>query len=317
VDDSAKNSQAPQQHVIRLDSTRSTEDIVEELGGEDSVHAKMFVLSRLAPMRQAWAEIEATAGYELLPRASHVFVEYATYRGAGGRVAPPTFVVAAESDDKWSRWYRQHAQSLEDAQNALCAAYYHRDVIFAIESRISEIVAQTGVRDLMPAGSTTAGGNTRRLDFEYHGFLTASRRCLDYMTRSIAAFFRNEQTSFRRFEAGLKTKAEELLPVAEQTRAAYARHANKFPDLLSAGNMSTSLRDRLTHLEHLPAGVLNLTARGVFICGGAEELSPITESSALLTTVLDAKLSRLQHCVDDVVRSFDDALRTALSPKLT
>jgi hypothetical protein len=285
VDDSAKNSQAPQQHVIRLDSTRSTEDIVEELGGEDSVHAKMFVLSRLAPMRQAWAEIEATAGYELLPRASHVFVEYATYRGAGGRVAPPTFVVA--------------------------------DVIFAIESRISEIVAQTGVRDLMPAGSTTAGGNTRRLDFEYHGFLTASRRCLDYMTRSIAAFFRNEQTSFRRFEAGLKTKAEELLPVAEQTRAAYARHANKFPDLLSAGNMSTSLRDRLTHLEHLPAGVLNLTARGVFICGGAEELSPITESSALLTTVLDAKLSRLQHCVDDVVRSFDDALRTALSPKLT
>ena len=49
-------------------------------------------------------------------------------------------------------------------------------------------------RDLVniPASTTIGLGNTLVWDFEYQAYVLSFRRCLDYLTRGIAAFFKQE-----------------------------------------------------------------------------------------------------------------------------
>lgn len=135
------------------------------------------------------------------------------------------------------------------------------------------------------------------------------RRSLDYLTRALAAYFKNHYHSFRTFPKTLL----QLRPVGVATAivGAHQRHVDKFDYVLGSGEKK-STRDLMTHYEYISAGSLNLSRQGRLMMGGGENLQPSDGNWEVdLTRVIDQRLNDLNDCVADMVVTFVAAVTEA------
>jgi hypothetical protein len=63
------------------------------------------------------------------------------------------------------------------------------------------------------------------------------------------------------------------------------------------------VRDRIAHYEFVPAGVLNISARGFVLMGGGEEIG-LDASPTLLRDVLTRRTGELFACISELLSRF-------------
>ena len=205
---------------------------------------------------------------------------------------PQFSLVWGEASSTW-RWQKQFSNSiLDDVQDATGAVLYHYDNLRRMERDIVALYENEHLKTLA-AQSFFGGGNTRKLDYEYHGFVFAFRRTLDYLARGIAALLHQDFNSFRRLPDFFKshTKHAWIIRLIEV-------HSRYTPQLVTfLGNrIDRSTRDRIAHYTHVPAGCLNLNRYGVFFAGGGENL----DNSQPLGIVIEGYIETLSKLLGDV-----------------
>ncbi len=199
-------------------------------------------------------------------------------------------------------------------RGALAAAHYHADRLREIDERVQAILADPHAKEVF-AGANFGLGYPRKLDSEYHAFIFACRRCLDYLTASLACSFLREADSFRTFPksiANVKSTPE----IAAALTEAHARHIHELDFILAQGRKS--VRNRIAHWEFVSTGSMNLTADGFFLVGGPENLNwpPRVENprSDKLNDAIAGRLESLHACVGDMIDTFVNSVET-LQPK--
>ena len=164
---------------------------------------------------------------------------------------------------------------LSDVQGGLTSAHYHLQQILEIEGAVIAAVLANASYIQMTKGMTVGGTGTRKLDAEYQAFVFSLRRALEYFAVSLGAFFKTDINRIRRLTKLLTDKEpkeisqkliEFLIPVLQELQ-----------DIVPPKDEKMSVRDRLSHWESIPAGVLNITGKengnlDVFFAGGGENL---------------------------------------------
>src|ERR1700681_2601793 len=139
--------------------------------------------------------VQAIAGYDLPQTARTAFLRFHALITS---TPPPEYITRWRSTPRLEKWYLAHAGGvLDNVQDALTGAYYHRDNVAEIESALLVRLERLGLKETVPPNSTVAFGNTVKLDLEYQAFVLVARRCLDYLTRALAAYFKHDFHSFR------------------------------------------------------------------------------------------------------------------------
>jgi hypothetical protein len=247
------------------------------------------------PMQYCWAAIDRVAAFRLTDKQSRAFLRYHAYITS---TPCPDYLTALRAAGSF---YQQHVNGvLGHTQNALACVYYHLRNVSQMESSIAAAIEASGVRDILDQFLGSAGGNTLALDFEYQAFILSVRRCLDYLTRALACYFKNEFHSFRKFGQFLANAVPRS--VATALGDTYSGHSKNFGFAVSESD-KRSTRDRISHYEFVPAGVVNITKAGLVLAGGGEQLrlSIPDNRSPLLRDILRLHSDNLQRCVDDLL----------------
>lgn len=196
--------------------------------GDPEVFRKMFESFFNPVLQSAIAAVESQAGYRLPEDARQGFLSYHAYVAS---TPPPSFISTWRGDAKLEHWYHRHVNGvLGNVQNAVACAFYHRDRLLHIEEAVLSELEKHNYQEVL--GNSTVGlGNTLKWDFEYQAFVLAVRRCLDYMTRALSAYFQDKSHSFRQWPKFLgHAKPKE---VAEALLAIHLAHARRFDYVLS------------------------------------------------------------------------------------
>jgi hypothetical protein len=256
-----------------------------------------------AEIREAPSAIRSIASYELSASARKSFLAFHSFVTGD---PPPQYITRWRSDADLEHWYKDHVGGiLDNVQNALAAAYYHRDRLVSIESALNSILKRIDFQSAIPRESTVAVGGTLKLDFEYQAFVLASRRCLDYMTRALAAYFQHKFHSFHKMPKALRGFHS---PVGIRLSSTCAAHTDAVAFLLPH-NGTKSIRDLISHYYHVQAGIINLTTDGFVFAGGGEKINLRTGpgQALLLSQIIDERLAALQLCVDEHIYGFIEA----------
>lgn len=164
-------------------------------------------------------------------------------------------------------------------------------------------------------GTAVAGGNTRRMNFEYQAFVFALRRTLEYFAVSVGAFFKHDVHRIPKL-AHIISGAEPR-DISEKVSLVLEESLRKLSDILPPDNKERSVRDQLAHWRAVDAGVFNITrAYGsnrilIAICGGGENLRPWDSEVGIeprvlqegeiatvrLTPVLSDQISRVENLI--------------------
>lgn len=250
------------------------------------------------------AVIESIAGFKLSASDRQPFLYFHNYLTN----PQPTFVTTWRADPNLEKWYRRFADGfLTDVQNAFACVLYHHGRLKAIENAVVENIEKFNYRQVIGSNSTIALGNTLVWDFEYQAFILAYRRCLDYLARALCTYFKNDFHSFRKlggFLENLKpaSVSHSLLPV-------HAKYSPLFEFVLSEGDRK-SVRDKISHYEYVPVGVINLSQRGFVLAGGGEQLGLTGMAGpVMLSEVLDTHVGNLRACVREMIFRFVDSIR--------
>lgn len=243
-------------------------------------------------MRRFWGCIQETAGFHLSRAECEPFLLFHRYITE----PEPPFITQWRADPKKERWYRLLVNGLGHVQNSFACVRYHQERARAIEVAAHSCFEKAGVQDRL-GNSTVGGGNNLALDFEYQAYVLAYRRCLDQFARALAAYFRNDHHSFRHLPKLLK-KAKPTA-VAEAISAVIEKRSVSFDFVLSAPG-ENSVRDRIAHHEFVPAGVINISARGFILMGGGEELG-LQAGPVPLGEVLARRTEELLACISELL----------------
>ena len=199
------------------------------------------------------------------------------------------------------KWQRRHNESIfHSAQSATAAVFYHSDNLLRMER---ELLAFRDIDSLIKimGRSSFGGGNTQKLDFEYHAFVFAFRRTLDYMSTGIAAIIKEDCKSYNKLIDSLNNHSnKDWIIQIKDIHSKYARHLTTFVHP-SRGH---STRDKITHHMHVPVGCLNVNAQGVFFEGGGENI----ESSKRLEDVITNHVRVLQNILTGFFLSMSTGL---------
>lgn len=245
------------------------------------------------------ADIAAVAGYRLSDERQAPFLAFHQFITT---CPEPRYV----SELRDTRWYNRHVEGvLGHVQNAVACVWYHHDNLCSIERDVFRIFVGSEAQALL-GDSTIGGGNTIRWDAEYQAFVLAVRRCLDYLARGIAAYFRNDQHSFRKLPSLLRNVKP--TSVASELRSVLETHLPAFEYVLSDGDKK-SIRDLLSHYEYISAGVLNISRHGFVLAGGGERLEALTWEGGL-SAVINRRAQSLQQCVTDMLESLVKGVAT-------
>jgi hypothetical protein len=214
----------------------------------------------------------------------------------------PRFITEWRSNPKTEKWYIGLVDGLNGGcRNAYSCVLYHQERVSKLEFEVTEKLSKRSFSRLVGNGTVGIGG-TLVWDFEYQAYIFAYRRCLDYMTRGLAAFFKHNFHSFREFPEFL-TKMKHK-NVADALLEIHKRHAPNFAAVMSDGSQK-SVRDRITHYGWVDAGAINLTKDGLRLYGGGEALRPVSGVAPLtLTGALTARTQMLKACIDDMLAAF-------------
>lgn len=219
----------------------------------------------------------------------------------------PDWITSLRASERSRKWYIRLADGIfTNAQGARRAVQYHLDRITEIESAVHEYLSHHDLSNI-PPGTTQAIGNTQKLDVEYHAFVFAYRRTLEYFAAGISACFKSDCNSFKDLPNILRRpKSPEA--IATPILALVAEHKHRFSFVLSDGDAHRSVRDRISHYEFFSAGTFNITCHGFRLVGGGEELE-ITGHPLCLGDVLSEKVAFLDVFLNETLLAFTDALR--------
>ena len=261
----------------------------------------------VAEMSSVAETARAIVGHAVPPEAKSSFADFQRYVSTDPK---PRFVTDAEANSNATRWLRRLTEGvLEATQNALCCAYYHCDRISEMEHRVIDTLSSTGIVERLRANNAAIVPlNTIALDAEYQAFILAARRCLDYLARAIAAFFRSDFHSFRRLGGFLAGR--EPVVVSYRLQAEYHRHADKFTRALFSIGENKSTRDLISHYEYVSAGCLSIGPHGVILMGGGEQIgwNAISKDQTLTKLICDHR-DLLQACIEGLLKTLIDSSR--------
>lgn len=203
-------------------------------------------------VRELWLKVEAIAGFKL-PHPT--FGRFWALGNMINRTPLPDVLVRLRKDpDSTQDWLKTFTvATLTNIPDGLGASYYHLSNIEAIERGVTALAVTH--RHLWQPGQGVAGGNTARLDYEYQAFLFALRRTLEYLAKSVCAFFKQRHKSIKKVADTIKTA--EPSDIRERVLATLKAGLDGLPSVLSLGP-KRSPRDRLAHWETFDAGVLNI-----------------------------------------------------------
>ncbi len=269
------------------------------------VFQQMLGIWQSPELQAALRSIEQVTAYQLSQTARRPFLKFHSCITTD---PPPDYIVRWRAEPKLEHWYHRHVNGiLGDTQNALACVYYHQEQMLDLESRVLAELSKHNYMSLL--GATVVGvPNTQKWDFEYQAFVLAVRRCLDYLARALAAFFQNDFNSFRRLPRVLRSVKPSS--VAEQLIRVHAIYVQRFSYVLSEGDRK-STRDRLSHYEYVPVGVINLSSKGFMLLGGCENLT-LTEpdKQVRLSTIIQQRVTDLQECIDTLLNTFVASVAT-------
>jgi hypothetical protein len=217
--------------------------------------------------------LQTVAGFSLTPSLKSLFDTY--HKHCFDEPRPEFNVDWGPESANW-KWQRLHSGAIGSCQSALTAVLYHRENLLRLERDILSFLYRDEIVPIV-GRAAIAGGNSQKLNFEYHAFVFAYRRTLDYLTIAIAALLRQEFRSYRRLPTFLNRHTEhawvrDVLKVHEK----YAPQLKTF--LGSATEMSA--RDKIAHYLAMEAACVNVNAQGLFLAGGPERLDASTQMGA-------------------------------------
>lgn len=149
--------------------------------------------------------------------------------------------------------------------------------------------------------ATFAIGNTLKWDFEYRSFVLATRSALDYLRRSLSAYFHDKSHSYNSWPRALRSAkqgnvAGALLTIceAQKERLVYLREDRD----------GVSIRDRIAHHGHTSPATINLTAAGLFLVGGPERLRVDRQGAVCsLQSIIEGHLKCLVNAITHFSKS--------------
>ncbi|MGO8968998.1 MAG: hypothetical protein ACLQDQ_05440 [Myxococcaceae bacterium] len=179
---------------------------------------------------------------------------------------------------------------------ALIRCQYHRDRVAAYVQAVHECIDPELVSHLDRGALGIGHGNKLCLHFEYQAFIMAARTSLDYLARTVNAYFGNQGNSFNDLPAAL----EKARPrdIAKELSAVVAPFYDGLSHFYGTGQKK-SVRDLISHYYFVPAAHLNLRADGAVLFGGGEGLNgePLVDvldrHFALITQTVVETLTRL------------------------
>lgn len=232
-------------------------------------------IALLQRSKSLFSEIEAICGFKIPTECS---VDFKKLHSNITQDPLPTDLKRLTIDGGSRRdWLTPFIETiLNDVQEGLTACHYHLANIRDMEERLI-LISMNMVPDLGIKNSAIAGGNTRKLNFEYQAFAFAIRRTLEYFASSVASFFKSECNRIRKLShsiagqepTGTNGKTVELINI----------HIEKLSDILPKKNIGTSVRDLLAHWKAIAAGVFNISERNneitISFVGGGEKIKVI------------------------------------------
>ena len=247
-------------------------------------------------------EIAAVADFELSGEAARPFVEFVHWVNAR-----PAFIARWRADPvAETRDYLRFMIVSDGARSAYAAACYHLGRLKQIEAAVNAVLSRYDFTDQLPPNSVAAIGRMRQLDFEYQAFVLAYRRCLDYLAWGLSTYFKEKQSSYRKFGKTLASAHPSTVAVA--LKAAYDRHSQKFKFVMGA-ERGQSVRDRISHYEFVQAATINVGVNGHRFVGGGEKLrltDPADRRS--LSEILEERANDLHACISDFLTTFRTAV---------
>ena len=247
-------------------------------------------------------EIAVVADFELSSEASRPFVEFVHWVNTR-----PHFIAQWRADPvAEKRDYPRFMTITDGARSAYAAACYHLQHLKHIEASVNEVLSRYDFTHQLPANSVAGIGRMRQLDFEYHAFVLAYRRCLDYLAWGLSTYFKQSQNSYNKLSKTLATLQPKA--VAEALILVYGRHAHKF-EFVIGNERGKSVRDQIGHSEFVQAATITVGANGHRFVGGGEKLrlaNPNDERS--LSEILEGRTLDLHDCITDYLDSFQVAV---------
>lgn len=252
-------------------------------------------------IRQCFDEISRIAAFEVSAEFRKPFLRFHNYITN----PQPVFITNWRDDPTQEKWYHRLVNGiLGDVQSAFSATVYHLSRLTEIEEEVSTFLDGHNFRQFI--GQSTIGlGDTKKLDFEYQAYVLSYRRCLDYLARSLAGYFKRDCTSFRQFPKNLRTAP--AASVANALLKVHGNHVQTFQFVLNEGE-GRSVRDRIAHYEFVSAGCINLRADGFKLVGGGENRGMgNTSAEEPLGSALLNRTNALIRFLGEIVDAFIDS----------
>jgi len=269
----------------------------------DPVFTQMALAFFSAEVQQSIQVIKQVAHHDISDEMAKPFLAFHAYMTN----PQPEFITAWRADPKREPRYHQLVNGvLGNVRGALAAVTYHHTNLEVIEAEIRTQLAKINFQSAL--GNSTLGlGGTQKLDFEYQSYVLAYRRCLDYLTRALSAYFGRDAHSFRRMNRGLVGVRE--VAVAQALLDVHARYQQPFQFVLGVDG-KISLRDRIAHRDFVGAGCFNLSRFGVGLVGGGENLNPRFLDQSPLASALGRRTLLLQTCIAEMLDAFTVATQS-------
>lgn len=243
--------------------------------------------------------VRAIAHFDIPRTRTKPFLRFHSFMTA----PQPAFIARWRADPK--REYRYHtlvSGILTHVRGALSAVEYHRANLLLLEDQLNSFLEAIDLKEGL--GNWTVGfGGTAKLDFEYQAYVFAYRRCLDYLTRSLAIYFGRSNHSFREMRTRCLHGAKPA-HVADALGAVHQKYEPLFAFVMT-NDGNTSVRDRIAHHEGVGAGSINVSRLGISLVGGGEELH--AWKGRRLSDALAERTNTLHACIEAMLDAFIQA----------
>jgi len=217
-------------------------------------------------MAQIIIDTQAIAGYELPIETQKGFLFFHEF------VTDPVpgYIAKWRASPTTEHWYHRHVNGiLGDVHSAVRRVFYHRGRMMEIEDTLLQAIESVDYKSRL-GNAVFALGNTPKWDFEYQAFVLATRSALDYLRRALSAYFHDKSHSYNSWPKALRhPKAPALARALLETYEAQQDGLFYLKQNLSG----VARRDQIAHHGHVSPATINLTAKGLVLVGGGEDLA--------------------------------------------
>lgn len=211
-------------------------------------------------------------------------------------------------------------EAVGDVRDGLTAAVYHRLNVFEIEQDLAEAcrIAYAIVPEDVVESPITMAVPAKKLAYEYHAFLFAIRRTLEYLARGLANYFDRSSKSFRRLPKALDGAPPPA--VSDAVVEQLSKSLSALDGVLSRPD-ERAPRDRVAHTRPEEPGTLNIKffPEGnvvVHLVGGAEDfdLSSRTEQSSMqLASLLEERCELVERVAIELLARLPEFKEAAVA----